>query len=101
MLTQFDSLTDGAFAGFVATKTALDQNLDIALTDIKSQEITISPPISDKDSKYAVGVTSLVSRLPAFDHITYQDRAYMRIKSDQIVRAKPAKQIPDGNPNKN
>ena len=25
----------------------------------------------------------------------------MRIKSDQIVRAKPAKQIPDGNPNKN
>ena len=101
LLTQFDSLTDDAFAGFVATKTALDQNLDTALADIKSQEIAIRPPVSDKDSTYAVGVTSLVSRLPAFDHITHQDRAYMRIKSDQIVRAKPTKQIPEGHANKN
>lgn len=82
MLTQFDTLTDDAFAGFVATKTAMDQNLDIALADIKSQEITIKAPVADKDSKYAVGVTSLVSRLPAFDHITHQDFSYMRIKSD-------------------
>lgn len=41
LISQFDSLTDGTFGGFMATKTAFDKNFDSALADIKSQEITI------------------------------------------------------------
>ena len=55
---------------------------------MKSQDINI-PAIENAaaDAAYLTSVTSLVARLPAFDHVEHKKMAYMRIKSDQIVLA--------------
>lgn len=42
---------------------------------------------SAADGAYLTSVTSLVARLPAFDHVEHNSLAYLRIKSDEIIFA--------------
>ena len=78
-----------------ATKATFDPDLDVANLDLKSEEINISlshpSPSAQSDGtsqKYLSSVTSMTIRLPAFDHVCLNDKAYMKIKSDEFMFAK-------------
>ena len=73
---------------FIATKDCLEFEQEKARYDLTSQNIHI--PIIENasaDAAYLTSVTSLVARLPAFDHVEHNKLAYLRIKSDEIVLA--------------
>ena len=42
---------------------------------------------SDPGTEYASSLTSMVMRLPAFDFIEHNSKAYMKIKSEELIFA--------------
>ena len=69
----------------------------MATKDLTSQEINLtlgqansSPQPNGSTQKYLSSVTSLTIRLPAFDHVSHNGSAYMKIKSDEFMFAKSA-----------
>ena len=69
-----------------ATKTCMDRDLKVAIKDLASQDLTLLMP-PHASSQYVSSVTSLTLRLPAFDHIEYIGKAYLKIKSDEFIFA--------------
>ena len=65
----------------------MDKDLEVASKDLDSQDLTavLMPP--NASSQYVSSVTSLTLRLPAFDHIEHNGKAYLKIKSDEFIFA--------------
>ena len=47
-----------------------------------------SPQLNGATQKFLSSVTSLSVRLPSLDHLSYNSKAYMKIKSDEFMFAK-------------
>ena len=73
-----------------ATKSCLSADVETATQDLKTQEIelTMSQSPGAATGKYLSSITSLTIRLPAFDHVSHNNKAYMRIKCDDFLFAR-------------
>jgi len=82
-----DNIRNDETVVITATKAIYDTDVTVATADLKSQDIALTLA-AEGVTKYLSSVTSLAIRLPAFDHVDLNSKAYMRIKSDEFVFAK-------------
>lgn len=82
-----DNIRDDDTVDITATKATQDGDISVATADLKSQDLAITLG-REGGAKYLCSVSSLSIRLPAFDHVEINKKAYMRIKSDEFLFAK-------------
>ena len=72
----------------MATKSIVDGTPTALQSLLTSQSIEVDlSKLHDKQVEYSAAVTSLVARLPPFDYQDYLGKAFLNIKSKDIVMA--------------
>jgi len=87
MLQLADNIRNDSEVTFTATRSRMDADKEIATKDLVTQGIKIDFDSSASQGKFLATVTSLAARLPAFDHINYKGKRYLKIKSSGLVFA--------------